>query len=35
MPKRFLLKYGRKEDHDKDLGMTAEAIRTKLRKLIK
>jgi len=34
MPKRFLSKYGMAEDHDKDLGMTAEVIKKKLKKLI-
>jgi len=34
MPKRFLSNYGRAEEHDKDLGMTAEIIKQKLNKLI-
>lgn len=34
MPKRFLSNYGKAEDHDKDLGMTKEVIRKKLKKLI-
>ncbi|MFZ2620998.1 MAG: transketolase C-terminal domain-containing protein [Minisyncoccia bacterium] len=34
MPKRFLTKYGKAEEHDKDLGMTPNAINKKLKKLI-
>ena len=34
MPKRFLSAYGKAEDHDRDLGMTKEAINKKLKKLI-
>jgi transketolase len=34
MPKRFLSKYGKAEEHDIDLGMTAKSISKKLKKLI-
>jgi transketolase len=34
MPRKFLSAYGKAEEHDKDLGMTSEVIRKKLKKLI-
>jgi transketolase len=34
VPPRFLLNYGRKEDHDQSIGLTAEAIRRELETLI-
>lgn len=34
MPKQFLSNYGKAEEHDEDVGMTAEVIKKKLKKLI-